>query len=120
MKSTFSTEWVGYGGSPKRIIPPKKPWVAQIQGFDSKFGFKREFINPRIDLSEAGNTRKRGVKCYWFLDPGIYECFYHLSWKTTERYFFRATGAGTIKKITEEEVKIGFDPTESRFDFIEI
>lgn len=82
-----------------------RPWVARLIGLDERFGAAREFVNAQIDYSRANGTGSRGVYLYFLLTPGVYEVNARTSWKSTRRYYIRATDDGRYTEIPREEVE---------------
>lgn len=79
-------------------------WVAHIVGTDPRFKFKRAFLKPRVDYSNATNRGNRGVYYYYSLIPGqIYEINHRYNTKDADRYFVKCTSEG-VENITTEEV----------------
>lgn len=78
-------------------------WVARITGLDEKYGFKREFLRPTRDYSQANSTGSRGIFAYYILPSGIYEVNHRESWKRIRRYFCRVEGTEIIE-ISKDEV----------------
>ena len=83
-----------------------KEWVAEIVGIDSKFGFKREFLNPtEKNWSSSGRT---GETVYQIEENKIYE--YNEPWKG--RGFFTVRN-GEIVWLEKEEVAKMFTETKT-------
>lgn len=83
----------------------KAPWVAEIIGEDKKFKYKREFLKPLCDYSEANSKKTRGIYFYYHLFPNkIYHIYEHLTWKKERKYYAHIVN-GELKEITEEEVE---------------
>lgn len=81
----------------------KRYWVAEITGTDPKFGFKREFLNPKHDFTKSNSKGSRGVYASYFLEYGkVYEISSPVSWKNTDRYFLIA--GENNKRMSKEEV----------------
>ncbi len=99
MKASLRLEYIGFN-----TLAPKKPWVAEIQGFDVKHSFSRKFLNGEIDFSEANSKGSRGVWLFFLLsEDRIYQVSAFESWKSQQKYFCMAEN-GVIKKIAREEV----------------
>ena len=73
------------------------PWCARITGMDSRFGFRREFMDGQKDYSQANSVGSRGIYLYYTLPPGVYEVFSRETWQGARRYFIRVQ----YGKITE-------------------
>jgi len=82
---------------------PSCGWVARIKGADPKHGMAREFCKPMVDYEDANGTGNRGVHAVYFLKPGLYEAYQRLSWRSSDRYFFRIDG-NTLTRVSKEEV----------------
>ena len=82
-----------------------RPWVARILGFESHYGFRREFVRANHkDYSRANSTGERGIYAQYILTPGVYEVQERVSWKNARRYFLRVAEDGTKEEITPDEV----------------
>lgn len=86
-----------------RLASRPWPWCARILEKDERWGFKREFITPIYDYTLAAKSG-RGLRLYYSLPPGYYEVYTPISWKHEERYFIRVDEAGTINRISKEEI----------------
>lgn len=78
-------------------------WVARLTGYSPRFGFRREFLWGIRDYSYGQDHHSRGVYFYWFLPPGVYDTYRHISWKHDERQYIRIDDRGCIHEITKEE-----------------
>lgn len=86
-------------------MPSTRPWVAKITGLSQKYGFEREFIKGKKDLSKSSGNGNRGVYLRFVVDSGhLYEVKRRTSWRSLERFFFVFT-FGEMKKLTTEEAK---------------
>lgn len=111
MRATISTEWRNAGmwshvAAAGQYLDgersaPCKPWVAEIAGFNLRFGFNRNFITPTIDWSGANRSGNRGVMMYWHVGDGIYETCLG---RRLDREFCRVVG-GKLSACTREEVE---------------
>ena len=101
MKTSIGLELIG--GDPCGLFYRRQPWVARIDGFDSYYGYKRQFMPYVTDYSRCNSTGSRGVMHYYCLDDGIYEVSERISWKRTRRYFILAFN-GEYEKVEREEV----------------
>jgi hypothetical protein len=81
----------------------ERPWVARIWGRDSRFGYRREFIESQTDYAVSNGNGSRGVELCYFLLPGWYEVQERVSWSRWRRYFVRAE-AGQLVEATREEL----------------
>lgn len=85
---------------------PSRSWVCKILGEDTKYKFKREFLRPNLDYSEANSIGSRGVYAYYNLESGhIYEVSSPVSWKNTERYFCRVENDAIVYMEKEEVIE---------------
>ena len=80
-----------------------RPWVARITGFDSRFGYHREFIDGVRDYTQSTSTGARGIFIYYALRPGLYEVNERISWHRSRRYFCRIEDTD-IQEVSENEV----------------
>lgn len=86
-------------------LPSRKPWVAKITGFDFKYGYKREFINGKIQRLRSNAAGSRGIEIWFLLESGfVYQARHFTSWKSEEKFFCKVTEDGDIEKISQEEV----------------
>lgn len=96
----------GLGGKVTGNTRLRQPWIAEIAGIDSKFGFKREFLKGNWQRKRSNATGSRGTELWFTVESGkIYEVKSPISWRSINRYFCLVTETGCIKKITETEVK---------------
>lgn len=112
MIATLRLEAINYArasasGRAPAFLKTAKPrcWVAQITGYDSRYGYKREFVSPsKMDFSQANSAKSRGVYAIYKLEPGVYEVSDPQSWQRTERYFVKVD-AGQAQRISEDELR---------------
>lgn len=116
MLRTISLEWVGSSGDialrdlgrfidgvPGKFL--RRPWVAEIIGYDRRFKFCRSFVRGQVDYSEANSQGSRGVYLHFHVrDGGVYEIFRFCTWRRSERGFYRIAGADWIE-MTADQVK---------------
>jgi hypothetical protein len=76
-------------------------WVARLTGFTAN-SFRREFIKPVVDFSQANSAVSRYVYYYWHVDDGLYEGVFC---RNFERQFFIAIG-GKVEYIDKDRAKI--------------
>ena len=92
----------------KRIglnLVSNRSWVAEISGFDNRFGYKRKFLRPKHDYSKSNSRGSRGVYANYFPEHHkIYEVSAPKSWKSIDRYFCVFDNGGE-HRLTEEEVR---------------
>jgi len=83
-----------------------RPWVCVIEGVDSKFGFKRSFIQSSIKNLKAPFTHYK--KYVWELEPfKVYEFKNFLGDFSSEDKFagyFGVTNIG-VKELTKDELR---------------
>lgn len=81
------------------------PWLAEVTGYDRRFGLRREFLPGKRDYSRANSRGTRGVWSHWSLRPNrVYEAYWKTSHETSRREFLRATAAGDVVFIEGQEV----------------
>jgi len=81
--------------------PLSGPWCAKITGRDSKFGYKREFVQGKKDYTHANSKGSRGVFVFFLLESGyVYEVK-----GSRSRYFCAVTNDGEISTISKEDVE---------------
>lgn len=96
----------GLGNEVISVKRSRMPWVAEITGADSKFGFKRSFLKGNWERSKSNYTGSRGTKLCFILESGkLYEVKSPVSWRSVDRYFCVVTEDGDIKRTTETEAK---------------
>lgn len=126
MKASLILEYIGeaqdarlslYGGIIDQVSPglsnkvigqkrTRMPWVAEITGIDTKFGFKRNFLTGNWERSKSNSIGSRGTRlCFVLESSKLYEVKSPVSWRTTDRYFCTVNDLGEINKITETEAK---------------
>jgi hypothetical protein len=71
-------------------------WVARIVGFDTKFGYQREFL-------DAAKQEGR-FNCFWFPESGIVETCYKSAKGNDTRYFRLIEGGVEVRILTQPEV----------------
>lgn len=86
-----------------------RPWVARLTGLCPRYEFRREFLRPRKDYSEANSVGSRGVYLYYWLDPGVYEVNQRRCWRAWDRYFIQAE-AGQWRRISRQDVIASLPP----------
>lgn len=78
--------------------PEGKTWLAAVTGFDPKFGFEREFVNPiSKDTSRSGRT---GTYTY-LTDDGLYEA--NEGRRKLGRSYYRVAD-GEAQQISQDEL----------------
>lgn len=88
------------------LIGEKKPWVAELTGWDARYGFGRRFLKPKLDYENANSKGTRGVRCYFTLGlDKVYEAWWMQSWHDCRRAFLRATPEGDVTEIGREEAE---------------
>lgn len=84
MKHIVKYEWFNWANDQGG----RKPWVARIEGLDLKYKYKRNFVEGKIDFSEANSKGSRGVYLYFLVEEGqLYEVFYKTSWQKSVKKF---------------------------------
>lgn len=84
----------------------KKPWVAEIKGIDSKWGYEREFLDGKFDYSNANSKKSRDVYIEYNLESGlIYQADTNISWGKRIRYFCTVNNNGDIIVLNEGDIK---------------
>ena len=85
--------------------PSRDSWVAEITGYDAKYGLSRIFLHGFKGLYDSNSKMSRGVYERYVLESGhVYEVSRQVSWKRIERYFCEVNLDGDIVKLTKEEV----------------
>lgn len=80
-----------------------RPWVARVVGFNRLRGFQREFISGQKDYETANGTGSRGIRLYYFLEPGLYEINQRETWKRVHRYFAAVLDESTLIEISGKD-----------------
>lgn len=87
-----------------RHLSPRQ-WVAEINGKDDTYKYKRQFLRGKKDYRYANSRGTRGVYAYYILDEGkLYEVSDPKTWRHSDRYFCTVKD-GQIVKLTEQEVE---------------
>lgn len=116
MLRAISLEWVGASvdiglrnlgelvdGVPGKFF--RRPWVAEIVGYDRRYKFCRSFVRGQVDYSEANSQGSRGVMLHFHVPDGaIVEMFRYCTWRRSERGFYRIVGEDWIE-LSEDQVK---------------
>lgn len=93
------------GGEQHRSPPKSRDWVAEIVGFDARYGYKRKFIHGKSDYARSNARATRGLYINYILESGhLYEVASPQSWKQTKRYFATVTDDGDVVEILKEVV----------------
>jgi hypothetical protein len=99
----FNQMFTGLGDYLVGNPPPSRSWCCKIIGTDPVYKFKREFLKPNIDYSEANSMGSRYVYAYYNLEEGfIYEVSAPVSRKHTERYFCKVENDHIVYMEKEE------------------
>lgn len=81
------------------------PFAAKITGFDSKYTFKREFVQGYHDYTDATKSRRYGVRVYFPLEPNtIYDVREVGQGDYRYRAFLLTDNLGGWQEISKEEV----------------
>ncbi len=94
----------GLGAKMIGFLPPRS-WVAEVVGFDDKYGFRRRFLRPNVDYSHANAQGSRGVFAYYNLGSGIYDVKAAISWRKSDRYYCRVEDDVLVTLSTGEVVE---------------
>jgi hypothetical protein len=81
-----------------------RPWVARIEGHDSRYGYRRTFERGRKDYSNSNSVGSRGIYLHFTLYPGMYEVYERTSWRGCRRYFLLVDSDGQKVELTKAEV----------------
>lgn len=105
MKAAFGVQ--AHGWTPHAATCAPKPWVAEIYGIDSTYGYCRRFVPHKTDHPAARGHRDSGVWFWWTLTSG---CYYQARYLTTRRgnwttRWITVTPTGEVRDIVEEEVR---------------
>jgi len=88
-------------------IDPKlpSPWVAEIAGTHPLYRFKRQFLRPKKDYTEANSVGSRGIYLWYTLETGkVYEINEQASWRRWDRRFELVRNDGSRQRLSEDEV----------------
>lgn len=126
MKATINLEYIGEAqdsrlclyskivdhvsaGLSKQVIgkiKSRQPWVAEITGTDTKYGFKRAFLKGNWQRKRSNSTGSRGTELWFALESGkLYEAKSPVSWRSVDRYFCVVSESGDIEKLSEMEAR---------------
>lgn len=125
MKAAFGVEAIGLSasraarfrmlGMEREMYRMWRPWCALLLGVDEKFGYRREFLDPKVDYTHANSRGTRGVWFWFTLTSGqYYEARYPLNWRTRTHQFLTATTAGDVVDVDEDEIVAGWEEQEVR------
>lgn len=97
--------WKGAGRNVVGYVPPPC-YVAEIVGFDNRYGYARRFVKGFTDYSKANSKGTRGVFRTYFIESGsVYEVKEKTSWKGADIYYcFVDCKSGEIWKISKDDV----------------
>jgi hypothetical protein len=127
MKATFSLELFYYNlhcmnqsfarkldmitmpGMGKAIVDDemRRPpvWVAEIMGFNEKYGYERRFLRGELDITGAIYRGRRGVVRWYIIDSGhVYEVKEQTNYKAFDHYFCTVDDEGDIVRFEKEVV----------------
>jgi len=93
-------------GSGVRFAPRPHPWVARITGVGEQYSLARQFMDCVYDYTYARRSGGRGIHAYYFLPPGLYDCFIVTSWRHHDRFFIRVRDDGQYYIISRDEVDL--------------
>lgn len=98
-------EAIGYTSYNAKVNYSKKRyWIAEITGFDRKYGLKRKFIKGKTDFTNSNKRASRGVYLYYVLTTGkIYEVSSPISNNHTDRYFCYIKNGQEVR-LSDQEV----------------
>lgn len=83
----------------------RKPWVAEVTGYDHKYGLERQFLRSRVDWKSGSASGHRTDHCWTLQLNKVYEAWWPDGYRREKRAFLRATPAGDVKEITREEAE---------------
>lgn len=87
-------------------IGDKKPWVAELTGWNPSYGYDRDFLRAKADYSGANSRETRGVQFTWTLQlDRVYEAWWMRSWSDHQRAYLRVTPEGDVRRIGREEAE---------------
>ena len=111
MKGVLSLEVKGdelgavFHGMEKIQKAQRTYWVAEITGFDPKYRFKREFVKPKIDYTNASGSGKSGVVKHYIMDSAnVYDVSWRKSRGKAYRFYAKVDNDGEIIEVSEDEV----------------
>lgn len=83
----------------------RRPWLAEVTGYDPTYGYQRKFLRPRHDWRTATGRRGHRMDYCWTLRLNkVYEAWWPDGSRRSGRAFLRATPDGDVTEISEEEV----------------
>lgn len=98
----------GYRGAGRDVVGyvPSPCHVAEIVGFDRKFGYARRFVKGFTDYSKANSKGSRGVYRTYFIESGnVYEVKEKTSWSKSETYYcYVDHNDGDIYRMSKDDV----------------
>ena len=97
-----------YRGAGKDVVGyvPPPCYVAEIIGFNRRYGYDRLFVKSFTDYSLANSKGSRGVFKTFFIDSGkVYEVKEKISWSSSRIYYcYVEPETGDIVEMDKEDV----------------
>ena len=86
--------------------PPRRFWVAEINGFDNKYKYSRMFLDYKTDYRYSNSVGSRGKYAIYILRQSkIYQVSEPISWGRTDKYFCVVDKRNNIVKVEEDYVR---------------
>lgn len=82
----------------------RKPWLAEVTGYDPKYGYEREFLRAARDWRTGSASGHRLEYCWTLQLNKVYQACWPDGARRTRKAFLRATPEGDVTEISEEEV----------------
>lgn len=97
-----------YRGAGRNVVGHVPPpcYVAEVVGFDRRYGYARRFVKGFTDYSKANSKGSRGVYKTFLIDSGkVYEVKEKNSWSSSRIYYcYVEPKIGNIVEIRKHEV----------------
>jgi hypothetical protein len=103
MRYALPLEIIGRHGV--RATRPK-PYVERLHAFSPAHGWSLTRLEPQPDVSDANGVGSRGIRLNFWLEPGIYRAFQHLSQNRDRIIYLQVRGDATAADIGRERAML--------------
>lgn len=98
MRFALPLEIIRRHGAPWR----PKPYVEKLISFTAAAGWDLQRLEPQPDVIDANSVGTRGIKLWFWLEPGIYRALQHMSHYRDRIIYLHVRADGTAEEITRE------------------